>query len=68
MSIVAECGLWLVLVSNNVVYNSVLLYEMPWAAEPWVMAQPEEPARFNHLQGVLWCTWSRILLTLCFIH
>lgn len=35
MFIIAECGLWSVLVSNDVVYNSVLLYEMPW-----VMAQP----------------------------
>lgn len=40
MFIIAECGLWSVLVSNIVVYNSVLLCKLPWAAEPWVMAQP----------------------------
>lgn len=40
MSIIAKFGLWSVLVSNSVVYNSIV-YKMPWAAEPWVMAQPK---------------------------
>jgi len=35
MFIVAECGLWSVMVSNKVVYNSVLLQKTSRTAEPW---------------------------------
>lgn len=51
MFIIAEWGLWSVVVSNNVVYNSVLLYKMPWAAEPWVMAQPRGSAASKEFCG-----------------